>query len=126
MVPPTHNARPRLLMGRKLLPNAIFEPGTGLPTAETKVTNPPARIGAGCLRNRPPLNNPPIRGNWLPVKTSPVLRDCVVAHAVACELVSPCNFRKYREILTKCRETLSITPPKAIRSQSLKRRSPYL
>jgi hypothetical protein len=33
-------------------------------------------LGAGCRRNRPPRNNPPIRGNWLPVKTSPVLRDC--------------------------------------------------
>src|SRR5262245_39780038 len=98
MVPPTHDARPGLLMGRKLLLNAIFEPGTGLPTAETKGTNSPARIGAGCGRNRPPLNNPPIRGNWLPVKTSPVLRNCVVADAVQVEPVSALKIPANREI----------------------------
>src|SRR5262249_28915448 len=53
------------------------------------------------------------------------LYDCVVEDAVPFEPVSPCNFGKCREILTKCRETTNITQPKAIRSQKLRFDSPY-
>jgi len=49
----------------------------------------------------------------------------VVEDAVPFEPVSPCNFGKCREILTKCREATNITQPKAIRSQKLRFDSPY-
>jgi hypothetical protein len=39
--------------------------------------------------------------------------------------VSPCNFGKCREILTKCREKASVTQLKPVRSQKLEWGSPY-
>jgi hypothetical protein len=51
--------------------------------------------------------------------------DCVVANVVQYEPVSPCIFRKCREIFTKCREAVSVTWLKAVRSQKLGWGSPY-
>jgi hypothetical protein len=49
----------------------------------------------------------------------------VVVDAVPCEPVSPCNFGKCREILTKCREVAIGTQLKAGRSQGFGWTSPY-
>jgi hypothetical protein len=51
--------------------------------------------------------------------------DWVADEPVGCEPVSPCNFGKCREILTKCREEEAVTRLKAVRSQKLGWDSPY-
>jgi hypothetical protein len=49
----------------------------------------------------------------------------VADDAVYGEPVSPCKFGKCREILTKCREAVSVTRLKTVRSQQLEKASPY-
>jgi hypothetical protein len=45
--------------------------------------------------------------------------------AVRYEPVSPCKFGKCREILTKCREAVSVARLKTVKSQQLGWGSPY-
>jgi hypothetical protein len=51
--------------------------------------------------------------------------DWLADDAVCYEPVSPCNFGKFREVLTKCRDGASAAPLKTVGCHKLEWDSPY-